>query len=80
MVAITPQPVPLTRSKLFPERLTVRVPWAKALTLRDRLLAMDVPATICFEPADRTALLEFWPGVDQNLVHAALRELGTFRD
>jgi hypothetical protein len=68
--AFDPQP------RTFPERLFVPVPWRRAGWLRDRLRQRGLNTTACFDPEERTAGLEFWPGTDPDAVLLALRELG----
>ena len=66
----------LEADRTFPDRVFIPVPWKRASWLRDRLRERGLQTTICYEPADRSAGLEFRPGTDRDVVHQALRELG----
>jgi hypothetical protein len=65
----------LSRSRLFPDRLFVRVPWAKAEWLRNRFKERGLATTVCYESRDRTAGLEFGPNAEPHSVLQGLREL-----
>jgi hypothetical protein len=65
----------LSRSRLFPDRLFVRVPWAKAEWLRNRFKERGLATTVCYECRDRTAGLEFGASVDPRSLLQALGEL-----
>jgi hypothetical protein len=66
----------VSRSRLFPDRLFVRVPWAKAEWFRNRFKERGLTTTVCYESRDRMAGLEFCPNVEPRGVLEALRELG----
>jgi hypothetical protein len=65
----------LSRSRLFPDRLFVRVPWAKAEWLRNRFKERGLATTVCYESRDRIAGLEFGPNAEPRSVLQGLREL-----
>jgi len=67
--------VGLLRSRLFPDRLFVRVPWAKAEWIRNRLKQRGMNTTVCYESRDRMAGLEFDPNVDPRSILQTLGEL-----
>jgi hypothetical protein len=63
------------RSVLFPGRLTLSVPYAKAAWLRKRLRDIGLDAVACFDPNHRSAALEFGQGTGADQVLRALHEI-----
>jgi hypothetical protein len=59
-------------SALFGDRVVVRVPWAQATRIRERLKVRGLIAIVCLEPAERIATLEFKDGVTPDQVREAM--------
>jgi hypothetical protein len=73
MLTVAQQTGYLARSRLFQDRLYLRVPWKQAARLRDHLSEHGLVAIVCYEPSDHTAGLEFRPGSDPDTVLRAFR-------
>lgn len=53
-------------------RVRIPVPWKRADALRARLTAHGIPATACFDPLDRAAVIEVPAGAELTTVRALL--------